>query len=137
MAMVRARAADGSRGGMWPWLGQRVTAVLVLVTISVHLVLTHYVAIGQLSFENIGDRLGAGAVLVNDVVLELVLQNVFIYRFARHPQFKMRQPIRFVMFQNLEQPIDIGFAGVGCQLPSPRNKRGGSRNERGKGAPFL
>jgi succinate dehydrogenase / fumarate reductase cytochrome b subunit len=54
---------------MWPWLGQRVTAVLVLVTISVHLVLTHYVAIGQLSFENIGDRLGAWAVLVNDVVL--------------------------------------------------------------------
>ena len=54
---------------MWPWLGQRVTAVLVIVTIMVHLVLTHYVAIGELSFDNIGDRLAGGAVLVNDIVL--------------------------------------------------------------------
>ena len=60
---------DRSRGGMWPWLGQRVTAVLVIVTIMVHLVLTHYIAIGQLSFANIGDRLAGGAVLVNDIVL--------------------------------------------------------------------
>jgi succinate dehydrogenase hydrophobic anchor subunit len=66
---LRARAADGSRGGVWPWLGQRATAVLVLVTIGVHLILTHYVAIGQLSFANIGERLGTTAVLVNDVVL--------------------------------------------------------------------
>jgi succinate dehydrogenase / fumarate reductase cytochrome b subunit len=60
---------DRSRGGMWPWLGQRVTAVLVIVTIMVHLVLTHYVAIGELSFDNIGDRLAGGVVLVNDIVL--------------------------------------------------------------------
>jgi len=60
---------DRSRGGMWPWLGQRVTAVLVIVTIMVHLVLTHYIAIGELSFENIGERLAGGAVLVNDIVL--------------------------------------------------------------------
>ena len=64
---------DRSRGGMWPWLGQRVTAVLVIVTIMVHLVLTHYVAIGELSFDNIGDRLAGGAVLVNDVVLLLAV----------------------------------------------------------------
>jgi succinate dehydrogenase / fumarate reductase cytochrome b subunit len=54
---------------MWPWLGQRVTAVLVLVTIAVHLILTHYIAIGELSFADIGRRLGVTAVLVNDVVL--------------------------------------------------------------------
>ena len=54
---------------MWPWLGQRVTAVLVIVTILIHLVLTHYVAIGQLSYDNIGERLAGAAVLVNDVVL--------------------------------------------------------------------
>ena len=60
---------DRSRGGMWPWLGQRVTAVLVIVTIMVHLVLTHYIAIGELSYDNIGARLAGGAVLVNDVVL--------------------------------------------------------------------
>lgn len=66
---LRTQLADGGRGGMWPWLGQRVTAVLVLVTIAVHLILTHYIAIGELSFADIGRRLGAIAVLVNDVVL--------------------------------------------------------------------
>lgn len=66
---LRTETLDRSRGGMWPWLGQRVTAVLVIVTIMVHLVLTHYIAIGQLSFANIGDRLAGGAVLVNDIVL--------------------------------------------------------------------
>ncbi|MGO8683925.1 MAG: hypothetical protein ACLQUT_05030 [Thermoleophilia bacterium] len=57
------------RGGMWPWLGQRVTAVLVLVTILVHLVLTHLLAIGQLSYGNIAQRLAHGAVSVNDIIL--------------------------------------------------------------------
>jgi succinate dehydrogenase / fumarate reductase cytochrome b subunit len=66
---LRTEAVDRSRGGMWPWLGQRVTAVLVIVTIMIHLVLTHYVAIGELSYDNIGERLGAGAVVVNDLVL--------------------------------------------------------------------
>lgn len=56
-------------GGMWPWLGQRVTAVVVIVTIGVHLVLTHLFAIGELSFDDIGDRLANSAVLVNDVLL--------------------------------------------------------------------
>jgi succinate dehydrogenase cytochrome b556 subunit len=66
---VRTETLERNRGGMWPWLGQRVTAVLVLVTIMVHLVLTHYIAIGQLSFDNIASRLAGGAVLVNDIVL--------------------------------------------------------------------
>ena len=66
---LRTQIADGSRGGMWSWLGQRVTAVLVMVTIAVHLILTHYIAIGELSFADIGRRLGATAVLVNDIVL--------------------------------------------------------------------
>ena len=66
---LRTEAVDRSRGGMWPWLGQRVTAVLVIVTIMIHLVLTHYVAIGNLSYDNIGERLAAGAVVANDLVL--------------------------------------------------------------------
>ena len=68
MAM-RTEVLESSRGGMWPWLGQRVTAVLVIVTIMIHLVLTHYIAIGHLSYANIGDRLAGGAVVVNDIVL--------------------------------------------------------------------
>ncbi len=66
---MRTETLDRSRGGMWPWLGQRVTAVVIIVTIMVHLVLTHFVAIGQLSYDNIGERLASGAVLVNDVLL--------------------------------------------------------------------
>jgi succinate dehydrogenase hydrophobic anchor subunit len=66
---MRTEVLERERGGLWPWLGQRVTAVLVLVTIAVHLVLTHYIAIGELSFDNIADRLAGGAVLVNDIVL--------------------------------------------------------------------
>ncbi len=66
---MRTETLDRSRGGMWPWLGQRVTAVVIIVTIMVHLVLTHFVAIGQLSYGNIGERLASGAVLVNDVLL--------------------------------------------------------------------
>ena len=66
---MRTETLDRSVGGMWPWLGQRVTAVVILVTIMVHLVLTHFVAIGQLSYENIGERLAMTAVLVNDVLL--------------------------------------------------------------------
>ncbi|OPZ45379.1 MAG: Succinate dehydrogenase/Fumarate reductase transmembrane subunit [Actinobacteria bacterium ADurb.BinA094] len=66
---MRTETLDRSRGGMWPWLGQRVTAVVIIVTIMVHLVLTHFVAIGRLSFDDIGARLGSTAVLVNDVLL--------------------------------------------------------------------
>ncbi len=73
MRRMRNEVLDESRGGMWPWLGQRVTAAIVIVTILVHLVLTHYLAIGELSYDNIGDRLAAGSVLVNDVVLLLAV----------------------------------------------------------------
>jgi succinate dehydrogenase / fumarate reductase cytochrome b subunit len=57
------------QGGMWPWLAQRVTAVLVLITIIVHLVLTHLFAIGHLSYGNIAHRLTHAVVVVNDIVL--------------------------------------------------------------------
>jgi len=57
---VRTETLDRSAGGMWAWLGQRVTAVVILVTIMVHLVLTHFVAIGELSYDNIGERLAVG-----------------------------------------------------------------------------
>ncbi len=70
---TRTDVIASSRGGMWPWLGQRVTAVLVIVTILVHIVLTHYVAIGHLSYDNIGARLAHGVVLVNDIVLLLAV----------------------------------------------------------------
>jgi succinate dehydrogenase hydrophobic membrane anchor protein len=66
---MRADVIARDRGGMWPWLGQRVTAVVVIVTIMVHVILTHLFAIGELSFDDIGQRLASTAVLVNDLLL--------------------------------------------------------------------
>jgi len=71
--MMRQEVLARDSGGMWPWLGQRVTAVLVLVTIMIHLVLTHMFASVPLTFDDIGQRLASGAVLVNDVVLLLAV----------------------------------------------------------------
>jgi succinate dehydrogenase hydrophobic anchor subunit len=70
---MHTEVIDTQRGGMWPWLGQRFTAVLVIVTIIVHLVLTHYVSLGKLSYDNIASRLGNTAVFINDVVLLLAV----------------------------------------------------------------
>ena len=70
---MHTEVIDTQRGGMWPWLGQRITAVLVIVTILVHIVLTHFISIGKLSFDNIAARLGNTAVFINDVVLLLAV----------------------------------------------------------------
>lgn len=71
--MMRQEVLARDTGGMWPWLGQRVTAVLVLVTIMIHLILTHLVATAPLTFDDIGERLASGAVLLNDIVLLLAV----------------------------------------------------------------
>ena len=93
---VTTETLDRSRGGMWPWLGQRVTAVVILVTIMVHLVLTHWVAIGQLSYDNIGERLAMTAVLVNDILLLLAVT------------FHALNGVRMVA-------LDYGFKGAGAR----------------------
>lgn len=93
---MRTETLDRSRGGMWPWLGQRVTAVVILVTIMVHLVLTHFVAIGELSYENIGERLAGTAVLVNDLLLLVAVV------------FHALNGVRMVA-------LDYGFQGTGAR----------------------
>ena len=60
---------DQGAGGMWAWLFQRVTAVLLLFGLVVHLSATHIFAIGKLDFANITDRLGHTFFLVVDVVV--------------------------------------------------------------------
>ena len=54
---------------MWPWLLQRVTAVLVFFTIATHMVATHILNIGDLSYDNIANRLAHGGMAVVDLVL--------------------------------------------------------------------
>jgi succinate dehydrogenase hydrophobic anchor subunit len=60
---------DQSRGGMWAWLAQRVTAVVLIVGLLTHLVATHIFNLGHLSFLNISDRLGSTFFVVIDVSL--------------------------------------------------------------------
>jgi succinate dehydrogenase hydrophobic anchor subunit len=66
---MRTSVLDASRGGMWGWLGQRVTAVVLIVGLLTHLVATHIFNLGHLSYLNIGDRLGSTFFVVIDVSL--------------------------------------------------------------------
>ena len=53
---MRAETVSTHRGGMWAWLFQRITAVLLIVCLAIHLILTHLFNIGQIDTENIGAR---------------------------------------------------------------------------------
>jgi succinate dehydrogenase hydrophobic anchor subunit len=66
---MRGAVLDQSRGGMWAWLAQRVTAVVLIVGLLTHLVATHIFNLGHLSFLNISDRLGSTIFVVIDVSL--------------------------------------------------------------------
>jgi succinate dehydrogenase / fumarate reductase cytochrome b subunit len=60
---------DQSRGGVWAWLFQRITAVLLIAGFASHLISTHIMAIGELSYDNIAHRLASGFFSTMDVVL--------------------------------------------------------------------
>ena len=46
---------------MWPWLLQRVTAVILLLGLAVHLFALHIVNLGSLSYDNVAGRLASRA----------------------------------------------------------------------------
>lgn len=71
MRMVRAdiERVGRQKGGMWLWLVQRLTAVFLLFGMMVHLIATHIFAIGELSYDNIGDRLQSVFFIVVDILL--------------------------------------------------------------------
>lgn len=60
---------DAGKGGMWLWLIQRISAVVLFYGLMVHLVATHIFSIGELSYDNIGDRLASGFFIVTDILL--------------------------------------------------------------------
>ncbi|HUK76768.1 MAG TPA: hypothetical protein VL117_04115 [Thermoleophilia bacterium] len=66
---MRPTVIADSAGGMWAWLLQRVTAVVLIIGLLTHLVATHIFNIGHLSYLNIGDRLGSTFFVVIDVSL--------------------------------------------------------------------
>ena len=54
---------------MWLWLLQRVSAVILLVSLITHLVATHLLNMGKLSYDNIGQRLASGFFITMDILL--------------------------------------------------------------------
>jgi succinate dehydrogenase hydrophobic anchor subunit len=66
---VKAEVVATHRGGMWSWLFQRITAVLLIVCLAIHLVLTHIANIGELGMDNIGARLANAGLTAVDIIL--------------------------------------------------------------------
>ncbi|HZK48046.1 MAG TPA: succinate dehydrogenase, cytochrome b556 subunit [Thermoleophilia bacterium] len=63
---MRKETLELSTGGMWLWLLQRVTAVLLLLFLTAHLIATHVLNLGELSYDNVGGRLASGFFVVVD-----------------------------------------------------------------------
>jgi succinate dehydrogenase / fumarate reductase cytochrome b subunit len=66
---LKAATVSDHKGGMWSWLFQRITAVLLIVCLAIHLILTHILNIGELDYENVANRLAHASVTVVDIVL--------------------------------------------------------------------
>ena len=66
---MKAETVSTHRGGMWAWLFQRVTAVLLIVCLAIHLILTHIANIGQIDMANIASRLAHGGLTAVDIIL--------------------------------------------------------------------
>jgi succinate dehydrogenase hydrophobic membrane anchor protein len=66
---LRQEAIARGESGFWPWLLQRVTAVLLIYGLVVHLVATHIFAIGEISFDNVQERLQSWFFIITDFLL--------------------------------------------------------------------
>lgn len=54
---------------MWLWLLQRVTAVILLLGLAAHVIVTHSLNLGELSYDNVAGRLALGFFVVVDFSL--------------------------------------------------------------------
>ena len=66
---MKAEAVATHKGGMLAWLFQRITAVLIIITIAVHLIFTHILSIGDITYDTIGKRVMHGAYTTVDIIL--------------------------------------------------------------------
>jgi len=66
---LKAEVVSTHRGGMWAWLFQRITAVLLIVCLAIHLIFTHILNIGELDYDNIANRLAHGGFIAVDIIL--------------------------------------------------------------------
>ena len=71
---MKAESISTHKGGMWSWLFQRITAVLLIVMLAIHLIFTHILSIGDINYDSIGERLAhAGFVAVDIILLASVI----------------------------------------------------------------
>lgn len=66
---MKAETVSAHRGGMWAWLFQRITAVLLIVCLAIHLIFTHILSIGDISYETVGERVAHGTFTALDIIL--------------------------------------------------------------------
>lgn len=66
---MRERTLEASAGGMWAWLFQRITAIILVFGLAVHLVSLHVVNIGDLTYDNVAGRLASWFFIVTDFSL--------------------------------------------------------------------
>lgn len=60
---------DRQKGGMWLWMLQRISAAVLLFGLITHLIATHILSIGELSYDNIAERLQSGFFITVDILL--------------------------------------------------------------------
>ena len=66
---MKAATVAAHKGGMWSWLLQRITAVLLIVCLALHLIYTHILSIGDISYETVGNRVAHGTFTALDIIL--------------------------------------------------------------------
>jgi succinate dehydrogenase cytochrome b556 subunit len=66
---VKAETVSTHKGGMWAWLFQRITAVLLLVCLAIHLIFTHILGIGDINYDTIGQRVAHASYTAVDIIL--------------------------------------------------------------------
>ncbi len=66
---MRQETITEHEGGMWPWLFQRITAVVLILGLAVHLFALHIVDLGSLNYANVADRLTSVFFMVVDFSL--------------------------------------------------------------------
>ncbi len=66
---MRADIATEARGGLWPWILQRVTAVILLFGLGIHLVVGHLFGLGHLDYNTILERVSGWFFTGVDVTL--------------------------------------------------------------------
>jgi succinate dehydrogenase hydrophobic membrane anchor protein len=66
---LKAAVVSTHKGGMWSWLFQRITAVLLIVCLAIHLIYTHIAGIGDLTYDTVGQRVAHGTFTALDIIL--------------------------------------------------------------------